>query len=327
MLNLNFSEMRNLFSRKKIIIIQAFALLFTLSAMAQEKKVAVFDPVGEVENPIKEMLREEISAIIVNTNGFTVLERHQINKVLEENKFQMSGLVDDSQISEIGRLMGANFVIVTHLTFLENRNYHISCKLIDMQSARIEKQRTAQTARGASDLISITQKIVGEMLSQTAKGTENTKQGHTNVTLADVLIADGGKVSMNGRKLSKGEVRSLMVNVNAMSVYNRGISYTTTGIALISSGSCFVVAGAGLLVLGNRKQTQTKGMEGLVAFDAGISLVVIGSVALIPGITLKVIGNKRIQEAVDLYNRGGKFSSYEIKFGFTGNGVGMSVNF
>jgi len=116
---------------KKVIIISVIALL-SLTAMAQDQKVAVFDPAGTAENTIKEVIREEISSIIVNTSGFTVLERQLINKVLEENKFQSGGLVDDTQISEIGKRMGANLVFVTSLSMI-GTNYHISCKLIDVQ--------------------------------------------------------------------------------------------------------------------------------------------------------------------------------------------------
>ena len=43
---------------------------------------------------------------LVNIAGYTVLERSLISKVLEENKFQTSGLVDDFQISEMGMRMG-----------------------------------------------------------------------------------------------------------------------------------------------------------------------------------------------------------------------------
>ena len=158
------------------MFIQVIALMFIFSAMAQDKKVAVFDPAGNADNSIKEIIREEISSIIVNTGGFTVLERQLINKVLEENKFQSGGLVDDSQISEIGKRMGANLVFVTSLTQMESKNYYVSCKMIDVQTARIEKQKTSQTIRGSSDLISTIQKLVGEMFDQKTGSTGNLKQ-------------------------------------------------------------------------------------------------------------------------------------------------------
>jgi len=150
---------------KRFIIFQLIVLLLTTTAIAQESKVAVFDPVGNTDVSIKEIVREEISSIIVNIGGFTVLERQLIEKVLAENKFQQSGLVDDSQISEIGRLMGANSVFVTSLTEID-KNYFISCKMIDVQTARIEKQKTAQTYNGTSDLVNTVRLMMGAMFDK-----------------------------------------------------------------------------------------------------------------------------------------------------------------
>jgi curli biogenesis system outer membrane secretion channel CsgG len=130
---------------KRFILVSAI-ILWCGATTAQEKKVAVFDPVGDITNSVKEIVREEISAAIVNIGGYTVLERQLINKVLEENTFQMGGLVDNEQISAIGKLMGANYVFVSSITSLE-RNYYISCKMIEVTTARIEKQKTAQTKK------------------------------------------------------------------------------------------------------------------------------------------------------------------------------------
>ena len=100
---------------KKLIITSAIALL-SLAATAQDKKVAIFDPAGSISADIKEIVREIISSGVVNAgSGYTVLERSLIEKVLEENKFQTGGLVDNSQISEIGKRMGANLVLVSNI--------------------------------------------------------------------------------------------------------------------------------------------------------------------------------------------------------------------
>ena len=57
-----------------------------------------------------------------------MLERSLIDKVLEESKFQLSGMVDDSQISEMGKMMGANFVFVSTITIMENGGYYLFSK-------------------------------------------------------------------------------------------------------------------------------------------------------------------------------------------------------
>jgi len=115
---------------KRNLITTAIALLLSITAMADDQKVAVFDPAGNTEDYVKEIVREEISSVIVNTGGYTVLERSLINKVLEENRFQAGGLVDDTEVSEIGRRMGANLAFVSNLTKMANGNFHISAKLI-----------------------------------------------------------------------------------------------------------------------------------------------------------------------------------------------------
>ena len=154
--------------RNPLNVLYSFVMLLfiTVSAIAQqERKVAVFDPAGEVGAHLKAIVREEISSIVVNTVGYSVLERQLIDRVLEENRFQTGGLVDDSQISEMGRMMGANFAIVANITELGN-NFHISCKLIDVQTARIERQRTTQTQHGTNDFVSVIQTMVKAMFGQ-----------------------------------------------------------------------------------------------------------------------------------------------------------------
>ena len=150
-------------NKTKRNFITFFILLIVISASAQNKKVAVFDPAGNVQSSTKEIVREEISNVIVNSTGYSVLERSLIDKVLAENKFQSGGLVDDSQITEMGKMMGANFVFVTSITTLDDGNFYFSFKMIDVFTARIDKQRTARTKKKLNDIFDVVQKTVEEM--------------------------------------------------------------------------------------------------------------------------------------------------------------------
>ena len=146
---------------KKSLSLLSLLVVFVLTLQAQDKKVAVFDPVGSVPKSTKEIVREEISTVVVNTKGYKVLERSLIDKVLEENKFQMGGLVDEGQISEIGKMMGANYALVTSITIMDNGSYYLSFKLIDVLTAGIEKQKTARTK--SDELIDVVEKTAKEM--------------------------------------------------------------------------------------------------------------------------------------------------------------------
>jgi len=128
-------------------------------------KIAIFDPIGnhEIPSSLKNIVREEVSNAVVNTQGFTVLEREQIERVMAENKFQSSGFVNDEQIVEIGRKMGANKVCVINITKFEDV-FHISCKLVDVFSARIDSQNTGKTGSGGRDIDKVVAEIVSKML-------------------------------------------------------------------------------------------------------------------------------------------------------------------
>jgi len=181
---------------KKNISLLLLALALSLAMQAQdEKKVAIFDPVGEVDASLKNIIREEVSSIVVNTSGYTVLERQLINKVLEENKFQEGGLVDDSQVSEIGKRMGADYVFVTTVSPLD-RNYYISCKMIEVVTARIEKQKTASTRNGLTDLVPTIQNIVKTMFVQ-GDGASSAPQNTVGMPSKELLDSEEVKESPN----------------------------------------------------------------------------------------------------------------------------------
>ncbi|MBU8892998.1 MAG: DUF1566 domain-containing protein [Bacteroidales bacterium] len=154
-----------------LIIILVFTLIGNVNGQ-EDKKVAVFDPVGEVSDNLKIIIREELSNAVVNTLGFTVLERELINKVIAENKFQMTGHVDDGQIGELGKKMGANYVCYASISSVGG-NYYISCKMVDVMTAKIERQNTGITQSGLDDLFSVVSTVSRAMLQQQGASVKN----------------------------------------------------------------------------------------------------------------------------------------------------------
>ena len=317
--------------KKVFFTMVALLILGMNSANAQDRKVAVFDPAGDVNKTTKEIVREEISSVIVNTGGYTVLERQSIDKVLEENKFQQSGLVDDSQISEMGKRMGANLVFVSNIAPLGD-NFHLSFKMIDVQTARIEKQKTDQTTRGLNDLISVVQKMVNEMFGNAvAPQQTNYSVVETKPATKDILIADKRKVLMNGIKLDNNEVRRMMVNTDALQLYNKGLSKNKTGNIFLYTGIPVMVLGATLAATGWDSYYRGYSYEYSEINGAGIAgfcLLGVGGASIVYGIVLKTSSSKYIEQSVDAYNRGiSRNVGLELKFGVTSNGLGVALNF
>jgi hypothetical protein len=317
---------------QKTIITNIIAMLLTVAAMAQNSKVAVFDPAGRVDDEIKTIIREEIGSVVVTIAGYTVLEREMIDMVLKENRYQASGLVEDAQVIEMGKHLGADMVFVTSITRID-ANYHISCKLIDVKTARIEKQKTSQTQRGKSDIIDVTKNIVAEIFGQKVKPAVKPA-----VSAGSELLADKRKVFSDGHKLSRKEVRQTMQYTDALRMYNKGISRNRSGNFWIFTGVASMAGGAYVFL--NKPfddRYEYTGPDGNPYYGygdkkineiAGYSIAGAGVVMAITGLGLKSSSKKYVRGAVDTYNASlRKRSSMEWQLNLTGNGMAFVINF
>ncbi|MCL2511147.1 MAG: hypothetical protein FWF09_03760 [Bacteroidales bacterium] len=156
--------------KKSLLIFVAAMLLNVTSAMAQDKRVAVFEPAGSVEHSIKEIVLEEINSIIANVGGYIVAERQMMNAVFEEQQLPLSGSEDDTLNSQLGKMMGTHYVLVTKISTIEN-NLHVAFRMLNVKTAEIEQQRIIRISE-LSELISAIQKPITEVFSSSSKDSQ-----------------------------------------------------------------------------------------------------------------------------------------------------------
>jgi hypothetical protein len=152
--------------KRIILFIAAVLLPIVLSAQGTEiPRIAVFDPVSSgtsIDDGTKIAVREIISSTIVNTGKYSIVERSLLEKIMEEQQFSNSGAVDDLQATEIGKLAGANKVVLSVVTLTGGRNM-LSIKLIDVRTATIERQKVKIVTSG--ELLDIIEPLTLETLN------------------------------------------------------------------------------------------------------------------------------------------------------------------
>jgi hypothetical protein len=189
--------------KKIFLIIIALLTLNVGSTSAQDEKirVAVFDPTSpgtDIDEGSKIAIRELISSVFVNTGKYTIVERSLLEKVMKEQEFSNSGAVDDSQATEVGKLTGANKVIISVVTLVGERNM-LSIKIIDVQTASIDQQKTKIVS--SDDLLDaiepLTAELLGEEIPESAKSvtltntyTSNQKSTPTQSQTSTSLVDD-----------------------------------------------------------------------------------------------------------------------------------------
>ena len=210
---------------------------------------------------------------------------------------------------------------------------------MDVQTAQVIMQETAETQRGTADLRTIVLNMTRTMLglaaeqvprptqTQPAQPQQSTQPAPRpavttpSLPAANRLTADGRKVFQSGKELSKQEVRALMVG-DAMRSYNKGISRNRNGNIWIITGGVLWISG-GILSLGVVDPDEKTAADEFFAQLIGGS----GYVAIGTGIILKLTSKKPVRQSVEMYNRSGGRAGMELDFGITGHGVGVVLRF
>lgn len=117
-------------NKKMIMVLLLFTLIFTIFnfqfVKAADVKIAVL-PVREGnvnwygwnEDEIIRGITEKITNKLVDRKGISVIERSQIEKVLAEQNFGISGRIDSSSASKIGELLGVNYLLTSAVTQMQ----------------------------------------------------------------------------------------------------------------------------------------------------------------------------------------------------------------
>jgi len=109
----------------------------------KEEYVAIVDleSQGEIDKDTALLLSYIIEDIVVKSGKFKgVVDRGKTQRVLEEMKFQYSGLVDPEYTSRLGKMLGATYFITGYVTGIKG-SCTVALSLIKVETA--EKERTA----------------------------------------------------------------------------------------------------------------------------------------------------------------------------------------
>ena len=170
-------------------------LAFLAGALIAEPSIAVLDAILEegVNDSARVPVTEKIIEELVSSGKYTVLDRGSVQQILEEKKFQLSGIVKDTEIKQAGEYLGADFVCVAKVSRIGG-TYFISGKIISVETGAITAQ-TSHEEKGDIETVLGIAKIVGIELS-----------GGTLEPIPDEVVVDDG-LDDDGTVIDEGKVR------------------------------------------------------------------------------------------------------------------------
>ncbi len=101
----------------------------------REIRVAVFDfdVIKKVEGVSSKALTDQINAMLSTLEKVTIVNRDEIQKVADEHKMALSGLVDPAEALKLGKFLNAHYIVVGRASRIGATNYLVA-KIIDVQT-------------------------------------------------------------------------------------------------------------------------------------------------------------------------------------------------
>ena len=91
---------------------------------------------------------EVLTTSFVKSEAFRIIEREQLHTVLKEIELSQSGIIDTSNAAKVGKMVGANAVVVGSVTKISNE-MRLDARIIDVESGII---LTAEKTEGKADV-------------------------------------------------------------------------------------------------------------------------------------------------------------------------------
>ena len=198
--------------RKRIrFSIIPFCLFVVASLFARDKiTVAVLDFEGKnISQSSAEAVTDLLRTELFNTGHFKVIERQRIQKIIEEQKFQMMGFTDASQAVEIGRILNVQKIMIGTVTLLGNTHL-INTRMVDVQTGLVILAESVESQGGEDKLPqAITELAIGISYKVGLEG--KVIRIDKNVVYIDVGESDGVKYLLDEVKagLRKDERHSM----------------------------------------------------------------------------------------------------------------------
>ncbi|MDR2093994.1 MAG: DUF1566 domain-containing protein, partial [Treponema sp.] len=95
---------------------------------------------------LSEYIISRLEAAVVNGGKLVVVDRANLDKIREEQGFQLSGDVDDNSAKDIGKMVGAGAIVTGSFINLGDA-YGLSLKAINMETAAVAASYPADIAR------------------------------------------------------------------------------------------------------------------------------------------------------------------------------------
>lgn len=141
-----------------------YVLLIICNTVFAQETIAVIDFSAEgVAQSDVTILTNRFRNALVMTGEAIVLERAQMDELLQESGFQQTGCVSEECAVEVGKMLGVQRIITGNIGRI-GRRFTVDVRVIDVQSSRIVDVISRDSSGEVDNLLEVVEEMAFEML-------------------------------------------------------------------------------------------------------------------------------------------------------------------
>ncbi len=98
--------------------------------------IAEFTDLSGNETAETKLFTERLTTSLATIEGLNIIERSQLKKLLKEQNFSHSGIVDSETAKKMGKILGVDVIVCGTIVRLE-RYWEINCRSINVENGKI----------------------------------------------------------------------------------------------------------------------------------------------------------------------------------------------
>lgn len=185
-------------SRYKIgilIFLLTYLSTFKLLTAQDKTSIAVLPLQGNGISPTEVLvLTDELRSVMVQTGKYIVVERSNMESILHEQGFQLSGCTSAECAVEAGKLLGVNKMVTGSVGKL-GELYNINIRLFDVGTGRIEKSVSQKHEGSVEELLDVIHTLGNDLTAPVVAVSQDDSAEKSDVEL--VQNQSGSPVSGN----------------------------------------------------------------------------------------------------------------------------------
>jgi len=213
-----------------VILLMLLAIISAYPGYAQEKRTLAildFDGLG-ISQQEAQLLTNRLRTLLVQTDSYRVIERGQMEQILQEQNFQLSLCTSQECAVEVGQLLGAQEIMTGSIGKI-GQTFTVDLRIVDVETSSILKTASYDIRGEIDQMLTEGMVEVARRVSENSALGAGSKYGTLNVYSqpegARVLV-DGEEMGVTpfaATELSAGEEHTIQMMLDGYESYTESI--------------------------------------------------------------------------------------------------------